>query len=76
MSHDDRVFLSQLNESSKESPKGTCSEDQFELVMEFFEETSSLKQPYATVANLCATCALDNLQEMEYTSRLSSGERQ
>jgi enhancer of polycomb-like protein len=51
MNHDDRVFLNRLNESSKQSPNRTCSEDQFELVMEFFEETSSLKQPYATVDN-------------------------
>lgn len=54
MNHEDRVFLAQLNESSKRSPSKrpwACSEDQFELVMEFFEETSSLKQPYATVDN-------------------------
>jgi len=54
MSHDDRIFLTQLNESSKRSPNKRplpCSEDQFELVMQFFEDTSSFKQPYATVDN-------------------------
>jgi enhancer of polycomb-like protein len=54
MDQEDEIFLVNLNSSVKKSPSKrpiTCSEDQFEEVMNFFEETSSTKQPYASVDN-------------------------
>jgi enhancer of polycomb-like protein len=45
----DELFLKQLNAKHRKGPQ--CSEDQFEQVMNFFEQTSSLKQPFASVDN-------------------------
>ncbi|KAF2841544.1 hypothetical protein M501DRAFT_1014342 [Patellaria atrata CBS 101060] len=49
MTADDDAFLKCLNR--KKSKWGPCSEDQFEEVMNFFEETSQAKQPLAHVDN-------------------------
>jgi len=54
MNQDDEIFLINLNTTYKKSSNkipGPCTEDQFEEVMSFFEETSSSKQPYATLDN-------------------------
>ena len=47
MDEDDDEFLKKLNKVRDASTQ--CSEDQFEEVMNFFEETTSTKQPYAAV---------------------------
>lgn len=49
MTADDEVFLKSMNQKKPESQR--CSEDQFEEVMYFFEETSAAKQPFAAVDN-------------------------
>jgi len=54
MDEEDEQFLVDLNVSYKKStprPYASCSENQFEEVMSFFENISSLKQPYATLDN-------------------------
>ena len=43
----DEVFLKSLNRSKDASTQ--CSEDQFEEVMNCFEETAQMKQPFAAV---------------------------
>ncbi|KAF2094992.1 hypothetical protein NA57DRAFT_26938, partial [Rhizodiscina lignyota] len=47
MNEDDEGFLKALNSRKPKSPQ--CSEDQFEEVMSFLEETASTKQPYVGV---------------------------
>lgn len=49
MVEEDDVFLKALNE--KRDPASRCSEDQFEEVMNFFEEIAQTKQPFAAVDN-------------------------
>ncbi|KAF2263854.1 hypothetical protein CC78DRAFT_260928 [Lojkania enalia] len=49
MTNDDVAFLKAYNQ--KKGKAAHCSEDEFEEVMNFFEETSQTKQPYATVDN-------------------------
>jgi enhancer of polycomb-like protein len=54
MNEDDEIFLVNLNSSIKKSPNKRsipCTEEQFEEVMNFFEETSATKQPFALVDN-------------------------
>lgn len=48
MDDDDDLFLKSLN---KRDASTMCSEDQFEEVMNFYEETAQAKQPYAAVDN-------------------------
>jgi len=49
MNTDDDAFLKAMN--AKKPKTAQCSEDQFEEVMNFFEETSAAKQPFAAVDN-------------------------
>jgi enhancer of polycomb-like protein len=49
MTGEDEVFLKKLNSKSKKT--GHCSDDQFEIVMNTFEEISAIKQPFAAVDN-------------------------
>lgn len=49
MDEKDEVFLKSLNKKLNSSTQ--CSEDHFEEVMSFFEETAQAKQPYAAVDN-------------------------
>ncbi|KAF2004429.1 hypothetical protein P154DRAFT_519302 [Amniculicola lignicola CBS 123094] len=49
MNSDDAAFLKVYNQ--KRGKNIHCSEDEFEQVMNFFEEMSQTKQPYATVDN-------------------------
>ena len=49
MDSEDEVFLKQFN--SKRSKSKQCSEIQFEEVVNFFEQTSEVKQPFRTVDN-------------------------
>lgn len=49
MTSEDEIFLKTLN--AKKSIKQPCSEDQFEEVMSFFEETAAIKQPFSAVDN-------------------------
>jgi enhancer of polycomb-like protein len=54
MNAEDEEFLENFNAGVKKSPNKRavpCTEDQFEEVMNFFEETSATKQPYALVDN-------------------------
>lgn len=50
MTDEDDVFLKILNQKRDPSAE-RCSEDTFEEVMNFFEETAQLKQPYAAIDN-------------------------
>jgi enhancer of polycomb-like protein len=49
MTEEDDVFLKIMNH--KRDPAERCSEDTFEEVMNFFEETAQMKQPYASIDN-------------------------
>jgi len=49
MNSDDEIFLRKLN--NRRSKSSHCTEDQFEEVMNFFEQTSFTKQPFASVDN-------------------------
>lgn len=49
MTGDDAAWLKAYNQ--KRGKNAQCSEDDFEEVMNFFEETSHTKQPYASVDN-------------------------
>ena len=49
MDDEDVAFLKPMNKNRNASTQ--CSEDQFEEVMYFFEETAQTKQPYAAVDN-------------------------
>ncbi|KAF2128338.1 hypothetical protein P153DRAFT_292813 [Dothidotthia symphoricarpi CBS 119687] len=49
MTSDDVAFLKTLNQ--KRGKGSQCSEDEFEEVIYFFEETTQTKQPYAAVDN-------------------------
>ncbi|KAF2181647.1 hypothetical protein K469DRAFT_691741 [Zopfia rhizophila CBS 207.26] len=49
MTSDDVIFLKSYNQ--KKGKTVQCSEDEFEEVMNFFEETSQTKQPFAAVDN-------------------------
>ncbi|OJJ43767.1 hypothetical protein ASPZODRAFT_864327 [Penicilliopsis zonata CBS 506.65] len=49
MTDEDDVFLKIMNQKRDASDR--CTDDQFEEVMHFFEETAQLKQPYAAVDN-------------------------
>lgn len=48
MDDEDDIFLKSLN---KKDASTMCSEDQFEEIMNFYEETAQTKQPYAAVDN-------------------------
>lgn len=47
MDDEDDIFLKSLNKERTQSTQ--CSEDSFEEVMNFFEDTTQAKQPYAEV---------------------------
>lgn len=49
MNSEDAAFLKAYNQ--KRGKNVQCSEDEFEEVMNFFEETSHTKQPYASMDN-------------------------
>jgi enhancer of polycomb-like protein len=49
MTGDDLVFLKTYNQKRGKSVQ--CTEDEFEEVMNFFEETTQTKQPFASVDN-------------------------
>ncbi|KAL5121665.1 Enhancer of polycomb-like protein 1 [Pleosporales sp. CAS-2024a] len=49
MTKEDVIFLSSFNQ--KQSKKLHCSHDEFEEIMNFFEEKTQEKQPYADVDN-------------------------
>ncbi|KAI9762362.1 MAG: hypothetical protein M4579_000512 [Chaenotheca gracillima] len=57
MSVEDDEFLKQMNQSSS----AQCSEDQFEELCDFFEQTARSKQPFAAVDNAPAL----SFEEME-----------
>jgi enhancer of polycomb-like protein len=49
MVEEDNVFLKIMNQPRDSSTQ--CTEDQFEEVMNFFEETAQSRQPFAAVDN-------------------------
>ena len=49
MTSEDMLFLKEMNQ--KKGKTIQCNEDEFEEVMNFFEETAQTKQPYAAVDN-------------------------
>ncbi|KAJ5504822.1 hypothetical protein N7463_007696 [Penicillium fimorum] len=50
MTEEDDVFLKIMNQK-RDPSAGRCTEDIFEEVMNFFEETAQIKQPYASIDN-------------------------
>jgi enhancer of polycomb-like protein len=57
MNLDDEIWLKKYN--NKKSRPSQCTEDQFEEVMNFFEQTSTLKQPFAAVDHAPVLSYLD-----------------
>ncbi|KAJ4302738.1 Enhancer of polycomb-like protein 1 [Kalmusia sp. IMI 367209] len=51
MTSEDAAWLKQYNQHHKKSKHAQCSEDELEQVINFFEETTQTKQPYAEVDN-------------------------
>jgi len=51
MTDEDDACLKLVNEKRNRNASTQCSEDQFEEVMNFFEETAKTKQPFAAVDN-------------------------
>jgi enhancer of polycomb-like protein len=49
MTSDDAAFLKEYNQKKTKGPH--CSEDEFEEVMNFFEETAQTKQPFSAVGD-------------------------
>ncbi|KAJ5519148.1 Enhancer of polycomb protein [Penicillium expansum] len=50
MTDEDDVFFKIMNQK-RDPSAGRCTEDIFEEVMNFFEETAQMKQPYASIDN-------------------------
>jgi enhancer of polycomb-like protein len=71
MTGDDAAFLKAYNQ--KQSKKSHCSEDEFEEVVNFFEEKTQDKQPYADVDN-SPVLAFEDL-EAEYDETISESAR-
>ncbi len=65
MTEEDDVFLKIMNE--KRAPNDRCTEDQFEEVMNFFEETARLKQPFAAVDSPPVLSFSDMQESMDAT---------
>ena len=68
LTEEDDVFLKELNEKLASrrggdgSSAGPCSEDQFEIVMNFFEETTKLQQPFSNVGDPPPILTFEELQ--------------
>ncbi|KAH7357437.1 enhancer of polycomb-like-domain-containing protein [Pyrenochaeta sp. MPI-SDFR-AT-0127] len=71
MNSDDVVYLKELNKKRGKNPR--CSEDEFEEVINFFEETTSTKQPFASVDN-SPVLAYEDL-ESEFDETISESAR-
>jgi enhancer of polycomb-like protein len=65
MTEEDDVFLKIMNE--KRDPNDRCTEDQFEEVVNFFEETARLKQPFASVDSPPVLSFSDMQESMDAT---------
>ncbi|KAF2203432.1 hypothetical protein GQ43DRAFT_264984 [Delitschia confertaspora ATCC 74209] len=70
MTGDDVAFLKAYNQKRGKQPQ--CSEDEFEEVMNFFEETSHTKQPFAAVDNTPVLAYEDMESEFDETISLSA----
>ena len=70
MNSDDVAFLREYNKKKGKGPR--CSEDEFEEVMHFFEETTSTKQPFAAVDNSPVLAYEDLESEFDETIRESA----
>ncbi|KAK5121980.1 hypothetical protein LTR85_004552 [Meristemomyces frigidus] len=77
MNDDDVAFLAKLNDGKDDDGRdrkgvdklSQCSEDVFEEVMDFFEETSARMQPFANVDN----APILSLEEMERSMQEEDG---
>ncbi|KAE8842250.1 hypothetical protein HRS9139_01547 [Pyrenophora teres f. teres] len=72
MTSDDVAFLKTYNQ--KRSKNNQCSEDEFEEVVYFFEETTATKQPYAAV-DKSPVLAFEELEAEFDETRLLKGNR-
>jgi enhancer of polycomb-like protein len=72
MTSDDVVFLKSFNQ--KQGKKPHCSEDEFEEIINFFEEKTQDKQPYADVDN-SPVLGYEEL-EAEFDETISESARQ
>ena len=61
---EDDIFLKELNErlTSRKGPSLQCSEDLFEVVMYFFEETARTQQPFSSVGEPPPVLSFDEMQ--------------
>jgi enhancer of polycomb-like protein len=79
MNLEDKQFLKSMNERIIGHKKGRaaqavlCTDDEFEEVMHFFEETAQTKQPYAAVDNTAVIVSYEELeQEFDETISMSA----
>lgn len=73
MDEEDEVALTKINANLKNGT-APCSEDQFEAVMDFFEETARNKQPFASVDNT-PVLSLQDIEE-QYDDAIDPAVRQ
>lgn len=71
MTSDDAAFLKAYNQKKPKGPH--CSDDEFEEVMNFFEETAQTKQPFSAVGD-APVLAYEDL-ESEFDETIGEGAR-
>lgn len=71
MTSDDAAFLKTYNQKKPKGPH--CSEDEFEEVMNFFEETAQTKQPFSAVGD-APVLAYEDL-ESDFDETIGEGAR-
>lgn len=49
MSTEDEKFLEKINQAAKRSSGGQCKVDDFELIMDHFENTAQQRQPFLSI---------------------------
>jgi enhancer of polycomb-like protein len=64
MTEEDDTFLKELNEklSQRKNNSIQCTEDQFEIVMNFFEETAKAQQPFSSVGDPPPVLTFEEMQ--------------
>lgn len=73
MTRADDEFLKSLNQTRP--PSARCTEDDFEMVMDFFEQHSSSSQPFAAVDNAPAIAFEEMIQSPEFPETVEESAR-
>lgn len=73
MTGEDDLYLKSINQNRPAS--AMCTEDQFEQIMDFFEQYSRSSQPYAMVDNAPAIDLDEMVQSMEFQETVDENAR-